>query len=65
MFKNAVTQVQRRMDLLPRAVFLSQFKLVTKHEAIEPELEYAKNYFFELYMASSVYSALLNSSASE
>lgn len=64
-FKNAVTQTIRRVDLLPKPVFLAQFKLVTKHEAIEPELEYSKNYFFELYMASTVYSALLNSSASE
>jgi len=46
-------------------VFLTQFKYVTRHESIEPELEYAKNYFFELYMASAVYNALLNSSASE
>lgn len=60
-----MTQIQTRVDLLPKSVFLSQFKLVTKHESVEPDLEYAKNYFFELYMASTVYNALLNSSASE
>lgn len=51
--------------MLPRAQFLNVFKYVTRHEAVEPELEYSKNYFFELYMASAVYNALLNSSASE
>ncbi|KAL4468601.1 hypothetical protein ABPG74_005104 [Tetrahymena malaccensis] len=64
-FKNAISYIVKHQELLPRAQFLNLFKYVTRHEAVEPELEYSKNYFYELYMASSVYNALLNSSAAE
>ncbi|EGR32156.1 ATP synthase gamma subunit, putative [Ichthyophthirius multifiliis] len=64
-FKNVISQQIIHQEVLNRAAFFNQFKYVTKHEAAEPDLEYSKNYFYELYVASSVYNALLNSSASE
>lgn len=44
---------------------MKKFKFVTRHEATEPERDYSQHYFFELYIASSVYHAILNNNASE
>lgn len=41
-FKNVVTYTVNRVDILTRPNFFKQFKYVTRHEAIEPDLEYAK-----------------------
>jgi len=38
---------------------------VTRHEATEPDLEYAKQYFYELYVGSIFYNAFLNNNAAE
>jgi F-type H+-transporting ATPase subunit gamma len=36
-----------------------------RHESEEPDRDFAKHYFYEFYVASSVYNALLNNTASE
>lgn len=50
---------------MPRAFFMRHFKYVVRHDASEPDLEYAKHYFYELYLGSIMYNALLHSVASE
>jgi F-type H+-transporting ATPase subunit gamma len=44
---------------------MKRFELMTKYDMSEPDTEYSKNYFYEFYIASNVYYALLNSAASE
>lgn len=53
------------LELLTRKNFLAQFKHVTKHDSSEPDKDYAKHYFYELYLGSQIYRAFLNSSATE
>jgi F-type H+-transporting ATPase subunit gamma len=35
-FKNVITQIQRKVEIMPRKQFLKQFKLVVKHDTSEP-----------------------------
>lgn len=44
---------------------MDTFKYVVKHDAEEPEMNHAAHFFFEFYMATSFYNALLNNIASE
>jgi len=48
-----------------RPHFLKQFKFVSRHEAAEPEATFSAHYFYELYLASTLYTALLNAKAVE
>jgi len=64
-YQNIVTYAAKRVDILTRPNFIKQFKYVTRHEAVEPDLEYSKQYFFELYIGSIFYNAFLNNNASE
>jgi len=64
-FKSAIASLIRKLELLPRKQFLAQFKYVTKHDTSEPEKDFAKHYFFELYTAGQLYHAMLHNAASE
>lgn len=48
-----------------RPFFLKHFKHVNRHESTEPEKDYAQHYFYELYIGSIFYNALLQNSACE
>jgi F-type H+-transporting ATPase subunit gamma len=50
---------------MPRDYFMKNFKYLVRHEATEPDLEYAKHYFYELYVGSTFYNAFLHNIASE
>lgn len=50
---------------MSRNFFIKHFKFVTRHEASEPEKDWAQNYFYELYIGSIFYNAFLNSVACE
>lgn len=50
---------------MPRSFFFKHFKYLVRHEASEPDLEYAKHYFYELYLGSIFYNAFLHNNASE
>lgn len=54
-----------QLELMTRKQFLNEFKYVTKHDTSEPDKDYAKHYFYELYMAGQMYHVLLNNIASE
>lgn len=64
-FKNVISQVLRRKELLSKNEFLSQFKYVVKHDAEEPDLNYAAHFFYEFYLNSTLYTSMLNNIASE
>ena len=64
-FINTISQKLRRITLISRPHFLKRFELMVKYDLSEPDTEYAKNYFFEFYLASNIYYAMLNNAASE
>jgi len=50
-FKSAIQSIIRKIELLPRKQFLQNFKFVVKHDTEEPDKDFSKHYFFELYSA--------------
>ena len=57
--------MQRKLELISKKEFLDSFKYVVKHDAEEPSMNFAAHYFYEFYLASSFYNAILNNVASE
>ena len=64
-FKNVISQVQRKADLMTRNEFLNTFKYIVKHDPEESEIGPTSQFFYEFYIASALYHALLNNIASE
>lgn len=64
-FFNTMTQKLRKISLISKAQFAKRFELMIKYDISEPESDTAKDYFYEFYVASNLYYALLNNSASE
>ncbi|KRX03737.1 ATPase, F1 complex, gamma subunit domain [Pseudocohnilembus persalinus] len=64
-YKNAVTQLITHTDIMPKELFFKNFKYLVRHEATEPDLEYSKQYFYELYTGSIFYNSFLHNNASE
>ena len=48
-----------------RKEFLDNFKYIVKHDAEEPEMNHASHFFYEFYIATAFYNAILNNIASE
>lgn len=40
-FKNMMTYVIKKADIMPRKFFMKNFKYISKHDSSEPEKEYA------------------------
>ena len=64
-FKNVISQVQRKADLMTRNEFLNTFKYIVKHDPEESEIGPTSQFFYEFYLASAFYHAILNNIASE
>ena len=48
-----------------RTRFIKIFKLITKYEISEPEPEFSAYHYYELYVASQLYHAMLQNNACE
>jgi F-type H+-transporting ATPase subunit gamma len=44
---------------------MKMFDNIVKYDMSEPDTEYAKQYFYEFYLASNLYYGMLNSATSE
>ena len=64
-FKTVMNSQVTNVDIMPRKVFMNVFKYVVRHDTTEPEKDWAKVYFYEFYIATKLYNALLNNLASE
>ncbi len=64
-FKNVISQILKKAEVLTRDEFLKSFKYVVKHDAEEPDLVHAAQFFYEFYVNSLFYHAMLNNIASE
>lgn len=65
-FKSAISQVQRRMELIPRHRFLETVKYGKLYfKAAIPDKNTANPALYELYLSSNMWVAFINNSASE
>lgn len=64
-FVNSMSQKMKKLTLDSKPQFLKKFELLTKYDLSEPDAEFAKQYFYDFYLASNLYYALLHSLASE
>lgn len=64
-FKNVISQILKKTEVLTRDEFLKSFRYVVKHDAEEPDLSHAAQFFYEFYVNTIFYNALLNNIASE
>lgn len=64
-FKNVISQVLKKMELMNRTEFLNTFKYVVRHDPEDAEIGPTSEFFYEFYVATRLYHALLNNIASE
>ena len=64
-FVNQMSQNITHVTLPSKEVFLNTMSNLVLYEAVEPDLDVASNYFYELYVASQVYHCLLHNAACE
>jgi len=64
-FKSIISSVPKRLEILNRKNFLQQFKYIVRHDTEEPDKDFSKHYYYEFYVATSLYHALLQNAASE
>lgn len=64
-FINSISSKVRIMKLMNAENFIKNFSHLCRYEVSLPENETAKNYFYELYVASSLYHCLLQNVACE
>lgn len=64
-FKSAISTVIRQIEFLSRKDFTAQFKHVVRHDTEEPDKDFSKHYYYELYVAGQFYHAVLQNAASE
>ena len=64
-FINSISSKVRKTELMSRENFMKNFSHICKYDVSLPESEIAKNYFYELYIASTLYHCLLQNAACE
>lgn len=64
-FKNMLTYIIKKTEIMSRKFFLKNFKYLSRHDSSEPEKDFAQHYFYELYLGSIFYNALLHNNACE
>lgn len=64
-FKSIIASQVKRLEILNRKNFFQQFKYVVRHDTEEPDRDFSKQYYYDLYVTSQVYHALLQNAASE
>lgn len=62
-FKNVISQIQRKVEVMNRNEFVQQFKFVTKHDP--DSMSQHSDLFYDFYLSATFYNALLNNIASE
>jgi len=64
-FKSIISSVVKRTEILNRKNFIQQFKYVVRHDTEEPDRDFSKHYYYDLYVATQLYHCLLQNAASE
>ena len=64
-FKSAISQIIRRMELLPRKRFLETMKFARLYNQSRPDKNTSNPALYELYITANLWVAFLNNVASE
>jgi len=64
-FKTAISQIIRRMELMPRKRFIDTMKFARLYNQKLPDKNTSNPALFELYLTSNLWVAFLNNAASE
>lgn len=64
-FKNVISQILKKMELMNRSEFMGTFKYVVRHDPEDADINSTSEFFYEFYVASRLYHAILNNIASE
>ena len=64
-FKSAISQVIRRMELMPRKKFLETMKFARLYNQTRPDKNTSNPALYELYITANLWVAFLNNAASE
>ena len=64
-FVNSISQKVKTMDIMKKSTFFANFDKLTIHEVAEPESVFSRQYYYELYAASSLYHCMLQNAACE
>lgn len=64
-FINSISTKIKRIELMNRERFVRIFKLITVYDVSEPEPDFSAHHYYELYVASQLYHALLQNNACE
>lgn len=62
-FKNVISSIQRKVEVMGRSEFVQMFKYVTKHDP--DAMTQHTDLFYDFYVSSVFYHAFLNNIASE
>lgn len=62
-YKNVISQIQRKVEVMNRNEFVQTFKYVTKHDP-DAMVQFT-DLFYDFYISSIFYNAFLNNIASE
>jgi len=58
-FVNSISQKTKVIELMNKQVFFANFNRFSIHEVDEPESEFSRHYFYELYVASRIIRQLI------
>ena len=64
-FVNSISTKIKKIEIMNRERFVKIFKLVTVYDISEPEPDFSAHHYYELYVASQLYHALLQNNACE
>jgi F-type H+-transporting ATPase subunit gamma len=64
-FQNTISQKLKKITLVSKPQFFKRFENMVRYDLSEPDTEYAKQFFYEFYLASNLYYAMLHNAASE
>lgn len=62
---NSISTRIRKIEIMNRKRFVKIFRMVTKYEISEPDPEFSAHHYYELYVASQLYHAVLQNNACE
>lgn len=64
-FKSAISSVIKKLELMNRKNFVGIFKHVVRHDTEEPDKDFSKHYYYDLYISGQFYHAMLQNAAAE
>lgn len=64
-FVNSISSSVKQIEIMNRKRFYKNFDRLSTYDASEPEADFSKHYFYDLYAASVFYHTMLQNAACE